>query len=403
MLIFLMKGKLTHIDLIFPILAALKKKNPHIKIRLIFPSKRSLTLIKANNALYKSLIGLAEIKYFYWSQEINIPLLPNSFSGIIAVVHRNFVMKNLLFQKVFIFRIHDIPRINWLISLNKYFFKGKKISLFLHSFEFEQFMSTVRRSIQVNRTAEDSQYSGPLNTDSDILISSYNYDQLKKIYKNISRHNYSVTNVGSELFNWPTWKGLIFKHSKPDIKSLPKKFIFFPLAIIIRKNLQGKLEHDYRESIMEIINAIREKNADIIIIFRPHPTTDIEELNIFFKENNVKNFIISDINPIILLKYCSFVVRYGASLLDSRVIDSGKYLIRYFYDGLAEEVKEELQYNKKFYNKYNFIDITDKKKLQKTIHKTLDNNKYKEPAKDNKNYEDTAINNIFKIIDVTDD
>ena len=66
-------------------------------------------------------------------------------------------------------------------------------------------------------------------------------------------------------------------------------------------------------------------------------------------------------------------------------------------------MKEELQYNKKFYNKYNFIDITDKKKLQKTIHKTLDNNKYKEPAKDNKNYEDTAINNIFKIIDVTDD
>ena len=212
MLIFLMKEKLTHTDLIFPILAALKKKNPHIKIRLIFPSKRSLTLIKANNALYKSLIGLAEIKYFYWSQEINIPLLPNSFSGIIAVVHRNFVMKNLLFQKVFIFRINDIPRINWLISLNKYFFKGKKISLFLHSFEFEKFMSTVRRTIQANKTAEDSQYSGPLNTDSDILISSYNYGQLKKIYKNISRHNYSVTNIGSELFNWPTWKNMIIKN-----------------------------------------------------------------------------------------------------------------------------------------------------------------------------------------------
>ena len=404
-----MKEKLTHTDLIFPILAALKKKNPHIKIRLIFPSKSCLILIKANNALYKSLTGLAEIKYFYFTQDINIPLIPHLFSGIIAVAHRNFLMKNLLFQKVFIFRINDIPRINWLISLNRYFFKGKKISLFLHSFEFEKFMSTItrrnenRRVIQGNEASEDAPYSGPLNTDSDILISSYNYDQLKKIYKNISRHNYSVTNVGSELFNWPTWKGLIFKHSKPDIKSLPKKFIFFPLAIIIRKNLQGKLEHDYRESIMEIINAIREKNADIIIIFRPHPTTDIEELNILFKENNVKNFIISNINPIILIKYCSFVVRYGTSLLDSRVIDSGKYLIRYFYDVLAEEVKEELQYNKKFYNKYNFIDITDKKKLQKTIHKTLDNNKYKEPAKDNKNYEDTAINNIFKIIDVTDD
>lgn len=402
MLIFLMKQKLTHTDIIFPILAALKEKNPHIKIRLIFPSKSCLSLIKANNALYKSLIGLAEIKYFYWSQEINIPLIPSSFSGIISVVHRNFLMKNLLFQKVFIFRITDIPRINWLISLNGLFFKGKKISLFLHNVEFDKFMSIIKRTIQVNKTSEGL-YSAQLNTDSDILITSYNYDQLKKVYKNISWHNYSVTYVGSELFNWPTWKGLIFKHSKPDIKSLPKKFIFFPLAVIIRKDKYQNLLHDFRESIMEIINAIREKNADIIIIFRPHPTTDIEELNILFKENNVKNFIISNINPIILSKYCSFVVRYGASLLDSRVMYSGKYLIRYFYDKFAEEMKEELQYNKKFYNKYNFIDITDTKVLQKTIHKTLDNNKYKETAKDNKNYEDTAINNIFKIINATDD
>ncbi|MDB9761481.1 hypothetical protein OAC06_01570 [Alphaproteobacteria bacterium] len=402
MLIFLMKEKLTHTDLIFPILAALKKKNPHIKIRLIFPSKSCLSLIKANNALYKSLIGLAEIKYFYWSQEINIPLIPNLFSGIIAVVHRNFLMKNLLFQKVFIFRINDIPRINWLISLNRYFFKGKKISLFLHSFEFDKFMSTVRRVIQANKVAEDAPYSGPLNTDSDILISSYNYDQLKKIYKNISRHNYSVTNVGSELFNWPTWKNIIIKNSKSDIKMLPKDFIFFPLAILIRKDLQGNLEHDFRESIIDIIRFIREKNENIIIIFRPHPTTKIEELNILLKENNIKKFMISNINPIVLSKYCSFVVRYGVSLLDSRVMDSGKYLIRYFYDKLAEEMKEELQYNKEFYKKYNFIDVTDKKVLQKTIHKALDNNKDKEPVKDNENYEDTAINNIFKIINTTD-
>ena len=84
------------------------------------------------------------------------------------------------------------------------------------------------------------------------------------------------------------------------------------------------------------------------------------------------------------------------SLLDSRVMDSGKYLIRYFPDKLAEEMKEELQYSKEFHNKYNFIDVTDKKVLHKTIHKALDNkNKDKEPANDNTNSEDTAINNIF--------
>ena len=396
-----MKEKLVHTDLIFPILAALKKKNPNVKIRLIFPSKGSLRIIKENNALYKSLIGLAEIKSFYFSQEINMPLLPYFFSGIISVVHRNFVMKNLLFQKVFIFRITNIPRINWLISFNRIFFKGKKISLFLHSFEFDKFMSTVKRTIQISKTSEQL-YSAQLNTDSDILITSYNYEQLKKIYKNIGKHNYTITYVGSDLFNWPAWKHLIINHSEPDIKTLPKKFIFFPLAILIRKDMHQNLLHDFRKSIIEIINCIREKNSDIIIVFRPHPTTDIEELKTFFKQIDIKNYRISYVNPIILLKHCSFVVRYGASLLDSRVMDSGKYLIRYFYDVLAEEMKEELKYNKKFYRKYNFIDIIDKTVLKETIHIALNNNRYKEPPQDNLNNENTAIDNIFKIINAKD-
>ena len=61
-------------------------------------------------------------------------------------------------------------------------------------------MSTVKRVIQIRKTS-DPLYSNQLNTDSDALITSYNYDQLKKIYKNIDQHNYSITYVGSELFN----------------------------------------------------------------------------------------------------------------------------------------------------------------------------------------------------------
>jgi hypothetical protein len=83
-------------------------------------------------------------------------------------------------------------------------------------------------------------------------------------------------------------------------------------------------------------------------------------------------------------------------------MDSGKYLIRYFYDKLAEEMKEELEYNKTLFNKYNFIDIIDKKVLQKTIHETLNNNRYQEPPIDNKHYEETSIANILEIINNTE-
>ena len=83
-------------------------------------------------------------------------------------------------------------------------------------------------------------------------------------------------------------------------------------------------------------------------------------------------------------------------------MDSGKYLIRYFYNEIAEDMKEELKYNKNLFEKYNFIDVTDEKYLQKVIHKTLNNNKYKKPPIDNRNYEDLAIEGIFKIINNTE-
>ena len=394
MLLFLMKGKLTHIDLVFPIIASLKNKNPKIKIKLIFPSKSSLITIKDNQALYKSLCDIAEISNFHYSKEIKIPYIPIIFSTIFSIIHRNYILKNLLYQKVYIFRIIDVPRTNWLISINRFLFKGKKISLYLNSNEFNQFKATIKRTYQISGKIEQSVLQ--LNTKSDVLITSYNYNQLKSLYTDIDKQNYKINVIGTNMFSWPTWKTLITKHSKSEIKSLPKKFIFFPLSILVRK--EKTYTRDFRKSILEIISCIREKDTNIKILFRPHPTTNINELEELLTNHNVKNFIISNINPIIILKYCSFVIRYGISLLDTRVMESGKYMIRYFYDEFSEDMKEELKYYKKFYKEKNFIDITDTKILKKAIHENLDKSKYKKPLYTYKNNEKVAIEKILKII-----
>ena len=346
MLLFLMKGKLTHIDLVFPIIAALKYKNPKIKIKLIFPSKQSIETIQDNIALYKSLTEIAEISNFYHSKELKIRFIPHFFSAILSILHRNYILKNLLLQKSYTFRITDVPKTNWLISINRFLYKGKKISLFLNSSDFEKFIATLERTLKINGKIEQL-FMDQLNTNSDAILTSYNYDQLKYLYTDIDRHNYNIQTIGIDMFSWKSWKELIIKHSKHEIVQLPKNFIFFPLAILVRKD--KNFTRDFRGSILKIIEYIREKDPNIKILFRPHPTTDLNDLKNFLIHNKVKNYIISYVNPIVVLKYCSFVVKYGASLLDSRIMDSGKYLIRYFYDELAEDLKEELKYYKKFY------------------------------------------------------
>ena len=395
MLIFLIKGKLTHTDLIFPILAAIKKKKPELKIILIYPSKASIKIIKDNKALHKSLTSICKIRNFYHTKELKIKYVPNILSGFISILHRNYLLLSLLIKKVYIFRITSIPKIDWLINFNRRIYKGKKISLFLNSFEFNKFLSTVKRTIQMVNSA-DQLYMDQLNTDSDAIISSYSKKQLKNIYANINNHNYDVYCIGSELFNWQSWQELLIKNSKAEIDQLPEKFIFFPLAVLIRKD--KFITRDFRDSILRIVNYIREKDKNIIIIFRPHPTTSIEELKTFLTNNSIKNYIISFTNPIILIKYCTFVVRYGASLLDTRVMDSGKYLIRYFYKELAEDMKEELKYNANYYYEKNFIDVTDTAMLRTVIQRTLKNYNYRKPNFNNKNIENIEIEKILKII-----
>ena len=61
------------------------------------------------------------------------------------------------------------------------------------------------------------------------------------------------------------------------------KTLFFPLAILVRKD--KNFTRDFRGSILKIIEYIREKDPNIKILFRPHPTTDLNDLKNFLIHN----------------------------------------------------------------------------------------------------------------------
>ena len=70
MILILMKGKLNHTDIILPILAGLRKNNFKQKIKLVYPSKGSLEIIKENTSLYKTLKSISQINHFYMTEEL---------------------------------------------------------------------------------------------------------------------------------------------------------------------------------------------------------------------------------------------------------------------------------------------------------------------------------------------
>ena len=111
MILILMKGKLNHTDIILPILAGLRKNNFKKKIKLVYPSKGSLEIIKENTSLYKTLKSISQINHFYMTEELQKYYLPYLIAGIISVLHRNLILIKLLFTKTYVLNIEIPPEI----------------------------------------------------------------------------------------------------------------------------------------------------------------------------------------------------------------------------------------------------------------------------------------------------
>ena len=118
-----------------------------------------------------------------------------------------------------------MPKTNWLISINRFLYKGKKISLFLNSSDFEKFIATLERTLKINGKIEQL-FMDQLNTNSDAILTSYNYDQLKYLYTDIDRHNYNIQTIGTDMFSWKSWKNLLLNILSMKLYNYPKTLFF---------------------------------------------------------------------------------------------------------------------------------------------------------------------------------
>ena len=398
MLLILIKGKLIHTDNILPILAALRKAKFNKNITLIYPSKHDLSTIKSNKELYITLQRLAVIKSFYVSDDLKNKI-PYFLAGVISIIHRNIIMLPLLFKKIIVLRIENIPKINWIIYLNKKIHGGKEVALFLHPYTYEYYQIFLKRVLQIHGT-NVKPYIKIFNKKNDLVISSYSKSELANINEVIIKKSTNVFHIGS-ILNWPSWKKLIEYESKNAISKLPKKFIFYPLSILQRVDLvDNNNKFSVVDSFMKIIKTIRECDKDIYIIFRPHPTSDMQQLYNLLDSAKLKNYKISYINPSILIDKCMFVVTHATSTLDIRIWEARKFLIRFLYPRLSIFIKEEVMATRKFQKEYNFVNVFKISDLKNKISSGLlnQNNKIINNNEQNNLKEKKIIKKLLKVL-----
>ena len=233
----------------------------------------------------------------------------------------------------------------------------QEVVLYLNTMTFKVFLKWLKNVRKDGRSLDI--YERLFKGENDLIISSFNKNQLKLIDKRIEK-NADILTVGNTRL-WSSWKSIINRLSREEIKKLPQKFVFFPLAIIKRKLFGEYL--DLTESVKLIIETIYKINPTLHVVFRPHPTTNIVELKKIIKSTKLRRYTISMLHSTVLIDRCLFVVKYGLSSLDPIIIYQNKYLIRYQNKKLAQMLIEQIKAEEKLKKKYFFYDVYNEKDL----------------------------------------
>ncbi len=380
MIVLLIKGKLFQTENFMPFFSALVKYT-NKKFIIIYPTKIDYNEIKKNKDIFLALKALGKIKFFYSTFDLDQKFIYGkrkgfwySLLGLLSVLHRNLVLFPLLFKKSIIFGNEKLPFIEWILNFNKFFLKGKRISLLIYPYDLEMFKNEIIRVLSAKK--DYMPFKKVIEYNSNILISSYPRNEIKKLSPKIYK-KYKIFDIGHKLYNWPTWINLLENVSKDEVSFLKKSnYIFFPLAILKRKMLtpNGYVDINFSNTILFLVNSISRIDKNILIIFRPHPTSDLEQIRNIIKKSKHKNFLISYTNSTFLIKYSKFIIKYGISLMDPKAIYYNKVCLRFHPKSSIAAIKEELK-NNKYNEKLKIFDITNKKILEKMVKKIMLSNR----------------------------
>ena len=153
-----------------------------------------------------------------------------------------------------------------------------------------------------------------------------------------------------------------------------KNYIFYPLSVIkrIQYTKSGIINLNFSNTILFILNTIHSLNKNILVVLRPHPTTDPIELKNILKNSKHKNIKVSHINSLFLIKHSKFITHHGISMMDAKSIIFNKICLRFHNNALIKALGPELKLSKDQVTE-NIIDITDKVKFKNILKMALNN------------------------------
>lgn len=304
-LCFFVKPKFYHMENVLPVISFLKL-NYRIKnkIQIVLSREEDYEYLKSTQSVYNITNKTSKIDYLSSNK--------NYFGKI-----KNLFFYFIIFSKKRTFYVYKPSKIIQIfLKINRFIFSST-VNYYLLNYHN---ISVSKSTIDIFKSINSYDTIIADNIITNIPINYFN----KKFY---SQNRFKFINLKLSRFS-DFWIKEILMEEKKIRTLIPKKSIFFPLAVLERK-LYHK-NYDFKLIINKILFCIKEKYKNYTVVFRPHPTTDIKILKNYLNKIKFKNYKILYNHYYYLISKSQFSVRYLSSTIDISHAILNKNLFRFY-------------------------------------------------------------------------
>ncbi len=283
------------LDMLLPVFIKIKEAAPSTNIILVFLEISTYDELKKNPFLYGRYIAVVNSIVFLKKEQFR-----KSIKGTFTVGLNlsKFLLKLLLAPDVVVFQSRGLE--SPLMKMISYIVRKKRGRIYEHSNSLGFFDE---RKLKTKFT--------PDKCDGHICFSSDDVKYLKLEGKK------KIHPIGYPRL-YRDWKDLVIKVSKNELEtesarlglSLDARFV----SVFLGSTVEGLFDLDELEQWIEVVlESIRSRLNDDIILIKPHPMQNMEHLEICLKKLNYKNVAITFLHPCVLSVGSKLVITHHTS------------------------------------------------------------------------------------------
>ncbi len=352
------KRKLVGTDSVLPILMEVKALHPHVSIHCIFPDQATLELIRQNYHIWAAIRSMN-----------SAVTVVRSSSKLATCIRTMALLIRLLCKNIIIMKFVDnLPRHRLFVQILKKFSKCIEMKCWLYVATREAQSNTrIDWLLHRERRGKTADLTKKFLSGSyDYLLSSLPAKELGEILDcKIPREKVVEVGYYRRLPEWERFVNEVAKES--DLHSWGAYFLYILGTLGNRKNTMK--EPDMIELVGESLIVLKQYNDRIMTVFKPHPTTNLQELQRVLREIRYSNYVIDFSHPMVLSSKARFVFgnMYSTTMFDAYY--QGKPIVEYCqYDPeLYERVGKQSMGGKCC----DFFIYRDKKGLEKVIQELI--------------------------------